>query len=79
MVESEKMIHVGVGNEDVADLEDISGGEGMDIPKVEEHGPFFKSKGNKHAGIAKRGIDEPGVKRRAHAQVRCFWTCRWMQ
>lgn len=38
LVETDKMIHVRMGNEDMIDLEELAGGKSVEIPEIEEKG-----------------------------------------
>ena len=62
MVEAEEVVHVGVGHEHMADLEGLSGGEGVKIPEIEEEGALLEQKGDEEGWIPKGAVDQPGVK-----------------
>ena len=79
MVKSNKMIHVGMGDENMGDLEQIFWGKGMDVTQVKKKRPFFMGKGHKEARVVKRTIDQPGMEDRGHYEGRYFATCLLMQ
>jgi hypothetical protein len=43
-VKADEMVHVRMGDKDMGDLEQISKGEGTNVPQVEHDCPFFKQK-----------------------------------
>ena len=51
-VEADKMIHMGVADEGMADFKKISGLQDLNVPEVEDEGTFLKQKGNKKTGIS---------------------------
>jgi hypothetical protein len=62
MVKANEVIHVGVGYEDVADLEGFARGEGVKVPQIEEEGALLEQKGDKEGWIVEGAVDQPGVK-----------------
>jgi hypothetical protein len=42
VIEADKMIQVGMGDKDMGDPKDLSGGQDMDFSEVEEDGPSLK-------------------------------------
>jgi hypothetical protein len=62
MVEAEEVVHVGVGHEHMADLEGLTGSEGVKVPEIEEEGALLEQKGDEEGWILKGAVDQPGVK-----------------
>jgi hypothetical protein len=57
---------MGVGDENVGDLEKFPGGEGIEISQVEEDRPSFKPERDIQSGIGKRVIYESGDEGAVH-------------
>lgn len=57
MVETDKVVHVGVGDEDVADFQYFSRGKGMKIAHIEKEGPSIKHEFDIHPWVAKGIVD----------------------
>jgi hypothetical protein len=61
MIEPDEVIHVGVGDEDMIDLEDHAGRQGTDVTQIEEKGfpavPHIEVQGRVPEGV----VDEPHV------------------
>ena len=69
-VEADEMIHVGVADKDVADLQDVPRRQCRDLTQVEQKGSLLEQKGQEKAGVFKRRVDQPRVVGGAHAQGR---------
>jgi hypothetical protein len=78
-IESDEVIHVGMGDEYMAELQQIPGRQGMDISQVEQTGAFTEEKGNKEAGVVKRTVHQPGMIGGAHQEGMNLLTCLLMQ
>jgi hypothetical protein len=55
-----------MGDKNMADFKDVSGGKGFNLAKIKQDGLFFIDKGKIKTRIIKRPIDKSGMKRRAH-------------
>jgi hypothetical protein len=60
------MVHVGVGDEDMRGLQELSCGERLQIPHVEKEPPPLEEKRDVEAGIAERIMDQSGMEERLH-------------
>jgi hypothetical protein len=66
-VEPREVVHVGVGDEGVGDLEELPRREGREVAQIEEQRPPLEEEVDVEPRIAKRVVDEPGVEERFHA------------
>ena len=66
VVEADKVIHVGMGDEDVADFEDFPRGKGVKIAHVEKEGPPVKHELNINPGITEGIMDRLWMKQGFH-------------
>jgi hypothetical protein len=60
------MVHVGVGNEDMADLEKFPGGQGAQVSQIEEDGPPLELEFDIDHRITLRAIDQLGMEAGIH-------------
>jgi hypothetical protein len=68
MVKADTVVHVSMGDEDVADFQDFPRGKGMKITHIEEEGPFLKHKLHIHPWVAERVMDGLWMKQGLHEQ-----------
>ncbi len=54
------MIHVRMRDKNMRQLENISGGKGVDIAEIEHNGPVFEQETDEQGRIFKRSVNEPG-------------------
>jgi hypothetical protein len=66
MVKTDKVIHVGVGDEDVANLQHFAMGKGMEIAHIEKEGPSIKREFDIHSGVAEGIMDQLCMKQGCH-------------
>jgi hypothetical protein len=66
LVETDEMIQMGMGNEDVAHPEKLPRRETGQIPHVEEYAPPFEEKIDIETRVAKRAVDEGGMEKWFH-------------
>ena len=76
MIQAAEMIHMGVAYEDMADAQDIAGGQAVDAADIEEHGALFESQRNEQSGIFKGAVDQAGMKARPHTSGKMFFYLR---
>ena len=65
-VKSYKVVHVGVGDEDVANLQHFAMGKGMEITHIEKESPSIKHEFDIHSGVAEGIMDQLCMKQRFH-------------
>jgi hypothetical protein len=70
MVKADTVVHVGMGDEDVADFQDFPRGKGMEIAHIEEEGPSLKHELHIHPWVAKGVMDGLWMKQGLHGQRR---------
>jgi hypothetical protein len=61
VIEADEVIHVGVGDEDVIDLEDHAGCKRLDIAQIEEQGFPAVSQIQVKGGVPEGIVDESGT------------------
>jgi hypothetical protein len=74
-VEPHEMIHMGMGNENVAQAQDLPRGKLPDIPQVEHQGPFLEQAIHIKRGVPERVVDEFRMEQGSHYQF-CPWMIR---
>jgi len=60
MIETDEMVHVGMGDKDMGDLKDIAWGQSTDIAQVEKQRPVFMAEGNEQGRVLERAVDQSG-------------------
>ena len=65
-VEPREVVHVGVGDERVAHLQELPRREGREIAEVEEQSPAVEEKVDVKPRIPERVVDQPGVEEGLH-------------
>jgi len=68
MVKADKVVHVGMGDEDVANFQDFPREEGMEIAHIEKQGPPIKHEFNINPRIAEGIMDWLWMKQGLHGQ-----------
>ena len=58
MIKTDEMVHVGMGNENIANLQEFTGRKDVDIAEVEKKGLPTILEVHIHTGIAKGIIDQ---------------------
>jgi hypothetical protein len=67
MVESDKMVNVGVRNEYMAQPEEFPGGEVGDLSQVKKYRPSFEEEIDKEPRVPEGAVDKAWMKQRSHA------------
>ena len=76
-VEADEVIHVGVRDERVGDLEQLARREGAEVPQVEDQRAAVELQGDEQAGVPERSVDQTRAEAGRHHTGRCFFTC-WL-
>jgi hypothetical protein len=58
VVETDEVVHMRMGDENVTDTEQFTRGKGGKISKVEKQGPFLQGERDKEGGVSQGAIDE---------------------
>ena len=58
MIKADKVVHVGMGDEDVTDLQHFSRGKGVKVSHIEKEGPSIKHEFDIEPGVAKGTMDQ---------------------
>ena len=66
MVKTYKMVHVGMGDEDVANFQHFSRGKGMEIAHIEKEGPSIKHEFDINPRVAEGIMDGLCMKQGLH-------------
>jgi len=69
-IKPDEMVHVGVGDEDVARAQEASRAEGLIVTEVEQQGALGPSHLDEQPGISEQVIDEEAGKGRIHSTAR---------
>ena len=67
-VEPGEVVHVGVGDEGVAHLQDLPRGERGEVPEVEQQRPLLEEEVDVEPRIPERVVDQPGMEERLHGE-----------
>jgi hypothetical protein len=67
VVEADEVIHVGVGDEQMGDLEELSLRERMELPRIEEQTPSLVHELHVQDRVSEMTVDELRMKYRAQA------------
>jgi hypothetical protein len=65
-VKTGKVIHVGVGHENMAYLKDFPRGEGGDVTQIEKNGTVLKKERNEEPRVVERVVNQAGTECRTH-------------
>jgi hypothetical protein len=65
-IEAGKMIHVGVGNENMTDAHELARGQRRHVAEIEEQGPAAEAEVDEQRGIREGIIDEPRLHEPGH-------------
>jgi hypothetical protein len=57
MVETDKMVHVGVGYESMTYFEKVFGRQAIEVAKIKDESAFLEEKGDEKTGIIKGTVD----------------------
>ncbi len=76
-VEPAKVVHVGVGYENVADFQDVAGRQRGNVPQVEQQGAITVAKGYEQDRVLEGAVDQSRKEAGAHLPVqgRSLATC----
>jgi hypothetical protein len=66
-IEACKMIHVGVGNENMTDAHELARRQRRHVAKIEEQRPAAEAEVDEQRGIREGIIDEPGLHEPGHS------------
>jgi hypothetical protein len=58
MIKADKVVHVGMGDEDVTDFQHFSRGKGVKVSHIEKEGPSIKHEFDIKPGVAKGIMDQ---------------------
>jgi hypothetical protein len=62
MVKADKVVHMGMRDEDVANFQDLPRREGMKIAHIEKEGPFIKHELHIYSRVAEGIVDRLWMK-----------------
>ena len=68
-IEADEVVHVGVGDEDVRDAENLSGRKGRGVPQVEEDGPTLEEEVHVDTGVVEGAVDGLGMELGSHGEL----------
>jgi len=72
VVEAGEMVHVAVGDEDIADPQELAGRQRRQIAEVKEERPPIEHQLYEEAGVPEGIVHEMGIESRGHRDYRCI-------
>jgi len=65
-IETGEVVHVGMGDKGMADAQDLTRRKSMQVPQVEEDGPFFEQEVDIQGRVVEGPVHQVGVEKGFH-------------